>query len=105
MLAVALAGPASANVAGDMRVIGDTAKTRFVVDLEKSPEYRVQRLMNPYRLIVDMPDVAFKETAEPKQGRGLITDFRYGLISPGRARIVLDLVGPVEIVNTFVLDP
>ena len=53
----ALAGSASANIVGDMRVIGDSARTRFVVDLEKSPEYGVLRLANPYRLVVDLPNV------------------------------------------------
>ncbi|MBA3517668.1 MAG: AMIN domain-containing protein, partial [Rhizobiales bacterium] len=105
LVLAALAGPASANVVGDMRVIGDSARTRFVVDLEKNPDYRVLRLSNPYRLVVDLPDVDFKEAAKPGEGRGLISDYRYGLIAPGKARIVLDLVGPVDIVNTFVLDP
>lgn len=105
LIAAALAGPAFANLAGDMRVIGDSSKTRFVVDLQKNPEFGVLRLTNPYRLVVDMPDVEFTEPAKPGDGRGLILDYRYGLIAPGKARIVLDLAGPVDIVNTFVLDP
>jgi hypothetical protein len=88
-----------------MRVIGDADRTRFVVDLERNPDFGVLRLTNPYRLVIDMPDVDFTEPAKPGDGRGLISDYRYGLIAPGKARIVLDLVGPVEIVNTFVLDP
>jgi len=105
LVSVVFAVPTLANVAGDMRVIGDAAKTRFVVDLERSPEFIVRRLMNPYRLIVNMPEVEFTAQAKPNNGRGLIKDYRYGLMAPGKARIVLDLVGPVEIVNTFVLDP
>jgi N-acetylmuramoyl-L-alanine amidase len=99
-----IAGRAAANIVGDMRVIGDAARTRFVVDLEKSPQYGVLRLANPYRLVVDLPDVDFKDS-KPGSGRGLVSDYRYGLIAPGKARIVLDLSGPVEVVNTFVLDP
>jgi N-acetylmuramoyl-L-alanine amidase len=38
-------------------------------------------------------------------GRGLITAFRYGLISPGKSRIVIDLSGPTLIDKTFVVDP
>jgi N-acetylmuramoyl-L-alanine amidase len=88
-----------------MRVIGDAERTRFVVDLEKNPEFGLLRLTNPYRLVIDMPDVEFRDAAEPGEERGLISDYRYGLIAPSRARIVLDLTGPVEIVNSFVLDP
>lgn len=98
------AGAAAANVVNDMRVIGDAQRTRFVVDLEKSPEYGVSRLANPYRLVVDLPEVDFKDS-KPGTGRGLVSDYRYGLIAPGKARVVLDLSGPVEVVNTFVLDP
>jgi N-acetylmuramoyl-L-alanine amidase len=101
----ALAAPASANIVLDMRAVGDPARTRFVVDLEKNPDFGVLRLANPYRLVIDLPEVDFKEPAKPGEGRGLISDYRYGLIAPGKARIVLDLSGPVDIVNTFVLDP
>lgn len=102
---LALASPSSANVVSGMRVVGDSERTRFVIDLEKNPEFGVVRLAGPYRLVIDMPEVDFKDAARPGEGRGLISDFRYGLIAPGRARIVLDLSGPVEITNTFVLDP
>ncbi len=102
---VVLAGSASANNVTEMRVVGDAQRTRFVVDLEKGPQYGVLRLANPYRLVVDLPDVDFKDPARPGSGRGLVSDYRYGLIAPGKARIVLDLSGPVEVVNTFVLDP
>ena len=104
LLVAGTASAASANLAGEMRVIGDADRTRFVVDLERNPDFNVLRLTNPYRLVIDMPDVDFTEPAEPGEGRGLISDYRYGLIAPGKARIVLDLVGPVAIVNTFVLD-
>jgi len=99
------AGPAAANLVSDMRVIGDGERTRFVVDLEKNPEFGLLRLANPYRLVIDLAQVAFADAAKPGEGRGLISDFRFGLIAPGKARIVLDLAGPVAIVNTFVLDP
>jgi len=104
LLAVA-AAPAAANVVSDMRVIGDTERTRFVVDLEQNPEFRVLRLTAPYRLVIDMPDVEFAGPTRPGTGRGLISDYRYGLIAPGRARIVLDLAQPVDVVDTFILDP
>lgn len=99
------AGGALANAVADMRVIGDAEKTRFVVDLETTPEYAVSRLSNPDRLVIDLPDVEFDEPAKPGKGRGLVSDYRYGLIAEGKARIVLDLAGPAEVVNTFVLDP
>ena len=100
-----LAGAAFANAVSDMRLIGDPERTRFVIDLEKGPEFGLLRLANPYRLVIDLPDVEFAAPPAAGEGRGLISDYRYGLIAPGKARIVLDLSGPVEVVNTFVLDP
>ena len=101
----ALALPAWANAVSDMRVVGDAERTRFVVDLQKNPDYNVLRLADPHRLVIDLPEVTFPELDEPATGRGLISDYRYGLIAPGKARIVLDLAKPVTVVNTFVLDP
>jgi len=100
-----LAGPARANMVSDMRLIGDMERTRFVVDLEARPGYGILRLTNPDRLVIDLPGIEFAEAAPPAEGRGLVSDYRYGLIAAGKARIVLDLAGPVEVVNTFVLDP
>lgn len=94
---------ASANPVAEMRVVGDLERTRFIVDLAKVPEFGILRLANPYRLVIDMPDVEFG-AAKPQEGRGLVTDFRFGLIAPGKARIVLDLAEPAEVVKTFVLD-
>jgi N-acetylmuramoyl-L-alanine amidase len=99
------AGAALANAVGDMRVIGDAERTRFVVDLEKRPEFKILRLSNPHRLVIDLPEIEFGGPAEPGSARGLVSDYRYGLIAPGKGRIVLDLSGPVDIVNSFVLDP
>ncbi len=105
VMATAIAGSAWANIVADMRLIGDAERTRFVVDMETSPEYVISRLSDPDRLIIDLPDAEFDGPPEPGEGRGLVSDYRYGLIAPGKARIVLDLGAPVEVVNTFVLDP
>jgi N-acetylmuramoyl-L-alanine amidase len=101
----AVAGGASTNHVADMRIIGDAARTRFVVDLDKDPQYGLLRLTNPYRLVIDMPEVVFDKPATAPQGRGIISDYRYGLIAPGKARIVLDLTGPAQVVNSFVIPP
>ena len=68
LIVAALAAPASANVVADMRVIGDAARTRFVVDLEKSPDFGILRLANPYRLVIDMP--ASTSRIRPSRGKG-----------------------------------
>src|SRR5262245_27872214 len=98
--------PGDLPVARDVRLAGDEAKTRLVVDLDRKIEARAFALANPYRVIIDMPQVsfAFPDNAGEK-GRGLIKAFRYGLVMQGGSRIVIDLSKPAKIERTQVLDP
>ena len=96
-------GAAGEPVANDARVGGDLKKTRFVADLSKPVDFRVFTLSDPYRVVVDLPEVDFQ--MPPKlgtTGRGLISAFRYGLFSPGKSRVVIDVVKPVEVEKAFV---
>ena len=97
--------PGEVPVASDVRLAGDEAKTRLVVDLDRKIEVRAFALANPYRVIVDMPQVTFSfpdKTGD--KGRGLIKAFRYGLVMQGGSRIVIDLVKPARIERAHVLD-
>src|SRR5215475_7756121 len=98
--------PGDVPVARDVRLAGDEAKTRVIVDLDRKIEVRAFALANPYRVIVDMPQVTFTfpdKTGE--KGRGLVKAFRYGLVMQGGSRIVIDLVKPARIERAQVLDP
>jgi len=92
-------------VASDLRTGGDDKQTRFVVDLNRKIDFAAFTLADPYRVVVDLPQVNFKLPAKAgTQSRGLIKAFRYGLIMQGGSRIVLDAKGPVRIEKAFVLD-
>jgi N-acetylmuramoyl-L-alanine amidase len=93
-------------VATDFRLGGDTRQTRFVVDLTRKVEVRAFTLADPYRVVIDLPQVTFQLPARAGEaGRGLIKAFRYGLVMQGGSRIVLDVTGPVRVEKAFVLDP
>jgi N-acetylmuramoyl-L-alanine amidase len=93
-------------VANDARVAGDRERTRFIADLSKKVEVHVFALGNPYRVIVDAPDVNFQmPDGIGKEKRGLVTAYRYGLFAPGKSRIVIDVSGPFLIDKAFVLEP
>src|SRR5215471_1844618 len=78
-------------VATDVRLGGDDNQIRFVVDLSRRIDIRAFMLANPYRVIVDMPQVNFQFPPKAgEQGRGLVKAFRYGLALPGASRMVLD---------------
>jgi N-acetylmuramoyl-L-alanine amidase len=98
---------ASSNfpVASDARLAGDGKRTRFVLDLDKSIQFRAFALADPYRVVVDIPQVSFELPPEAGvTGRGLVKAFRYGLVMPGGSRIVFDLTGPARIAKSYVLD-
>jgi N-acetylmuramoyl-L-alanine amidase len=90
----------------DARIVGDTRRTRFIADLSHSVEIGLFTLADPYRLVLDLPQVKFALPAGVGEtGRGMISAFRYGKLSPGKSRIVLDLTGPVDIDKSFVVPP
>jgi N-acetylmuramoyl-L-alanine amidase len=98
---------AAANlpIASDFRLAGDGTQTRFILDLDKPIQFRAFALADPYRVVVDIPQVSFQLPAGAgAAGRGLIKAFRYGLVMPGGSRIVFDLTGPAKIANAYVLD-
>ncbi len=92
-------------IASDVRLAGDSKQTRFVLDLDKAIKFHAFALADPYRVVVDIPQVNFLLPAGAgTAGRGLIKAFRYGLVMPGGSRIVFDLTGPARIANSYVLD-
>lgn len=92
-------------IASDVRIAGDDKQTRFILDLDRKIDVRAFALADPYRIILDVPQVSFQLAPGTGQtGRGLIKAFRYGLVMPGGSRIVFDLTGPARIEKTFVLD-
>jgi N-acetylmuramoyl-L-alanine amidase len=92
-------------VASDVRLAGDDKRTRFILDLDKNIPFRAFALADPYRVVVDLPQVTFQLAAGAgTAGRGLVKAFRYGLVMPGGSRIVFDLAGPAKIDKSYVLD-
>jgi N-acetylmuramoyl-L-alanine amidase len=92
-------------VASGARLAGDSKQTRFVLDLDKTIQFSAFALADPYRVVVDMPQISFQLAAGiGTAGRGLIKAFRYGVVMPGGSRIVFDLTGPAKIANSYVLD-
>src|SRR2546426_5930125 len=92
-------------VASDVRLGGDDTQTRLIVDLSQKIEIRAFTLANPYRVVLDMPQVTFQFPPKAGEaGRGLIKAYRFGLVMQGGSRMVIDLARPAQIDMGFVLD-
>ena len=92
-------------VASGARLAGDGKQTRFILDLDQPIGVHAFPLADPYRVVVDIPQVTFQlPPGIGTAGRGLIKAFRYGLVMPGGSRIVFDLTAPAKISNASVLE-
>jgi len=92
-------------VATDARVGGDDGMTRFVMDFSRKVDLRAFTLADPYRVVIDLPQVTFNLPPKAgESGRGLVKAFRFGLVMQGGSRIVLDVGKPVRIEKAFALD-
>lgn len=81
-------------------------KTRFVMEMTEEPRYRVFTLPDPFRVVIDLPEVDWRPTRElPGGDGGLLMAMRFGLFAPGTSRVVLDVRGPVQIKSLFVIPP
>ena len=101
-----VADAADLPVASAARVAGDETRTRFVADLSAPVGFTAYVLADPYRVVIDLPQVNFQLPHEAGlAARGLVAEFRFGPVADGRSRIVLDTKGPVLIEKSFMLEP
>jgi N-acetylmuramoyl-L-alanine amidase len=87
-------------------VEGHPGSTRAVFTLAGPAQVEARSLSDPPRVIVDLPEAEFR--VPPGTGQtsaGLVARFRFGLIAPGRSRIVLDATAPVTIARAEVVGP
>lgn len=107
-LALAMATPSATAqpVASEVRVGQHGKNTRFVLNFSEKVEVEIFTLADPYRVVVDFPEVAWElDPAATQASAGLIKGFRFGLFRPGRSRLVIDLAGPGALINKFLLPP
>jgi N-acetylmuramoyl-L-alanine amidase len=97
--------PDSFPVAFAVRLGGDDADTRFVVDLSRKIDLHAFTLADPYRVVVDVPEMMFRLPPKAGEtGHGLVKAFRFGLMMTGESRIVLDMAKPVRIAKAFAVN-
>ncbi|MEQ9558115.1 MAG: N-acetylmuramoyl-L-alanine amidase [Rhodospirillales bacterium] len=80
---------------------GDGA--RFVLHLDRRVAFRLFTLSNPYRVVIDLPEVGWQLPARPLPGKqGVFSGLRYGLFRPGNSRIVFEFQHPIQVADAYV---
>lgn len=90
----------------DVRIGQHGQRTRVVLDVDRELKFEIFTLPDPYRVVVNLPEVLWKlDDAAVPENKGLLSRMRYGLFAPGTSRMVLDVKGPVNVSNSFMLKP
>ncbi|PPR12555.1 MAG: N-acetylmuramoyl-L-alanine amidase AmiC [Alphaproteobacteria bacterium MarineAlpha12_Bin1] len=112
LIAISFLGPLSPTAIAETTKVEDIRigvrgdLTRLVIDLNKKVSPNIFGLENPYRIVIDLPDVDFFIPPNRKTiSGGLIESLRYGFFTPGNGRLVIDLRSPIKIKNNFVIPP
>lgn len=107
VLAWLLAGPAMAEaVISRLQVVSGNERTRVTLDLSQKVEPHAFLLADPYRAVIDLPQVTFRWTeALPAPPDGPVAGFRHGLFRPGTSRLVIDLRQPMRFVQAQTVEP
>jgi N-acetylmuramoyl-L-alanine amidase len=82
---------------------GDIQHTRFVAFLSKKVDYRIFSIADPYRIVVDLPEVEIQVPGD--KPRGLVLSSRSGQLAAGKSRVVIDLVEPALVEKAELLPP
>jgi len=101
-------GPAraAATVVTDIRIGSAGNITRIVFEFTERLSARVFALADPYRVVIDLPEVGWRLPPKPlPAASGVYDRLRYGLYKPGNSRVVLDLSQPARVANAALIEP
>jgi N-acetylmuramoyl-L-alanine amidase len=97
-LTLLVARPAHAVEALETHLTVTGRSTIFELTMSEGVTVQVFTLADPYRVVLDLPDVAFRlDPGAGQKGAGLIKAYRYGLFARHKSRVVIDTSGPVVI--------
>lgn len=107
------AGHASANpqgkptsdfpVASEARLESHGEAVRLTLTLSRPVAANAFVMAGPDRVIVDLPSVNFQiPAASARKSAGFVSGFRFGLFTPDRARLILDLAQPAAVAGVSV---
>jgi N-acetylmuramoyl-L-alanine amidase len=83
--------------------------TRLVIDLSQKLDYKIYTLSDPYRVVIDFPNVGWKINTDGVnrllRENPSIKAFRFGQFGASGGRIIMEISEPVAIKRNFLLEP
>ncbi len=94
----------AATTAQSVRMHDHNTHTRLVVEFTGALDFKIKRIADPYRLVIEVPGLAWSGP-EQAEGAGLISRVQYGRQGTATSNFSVDLKGPVKVAHAFVLPP
>lgn len=86
-----------------LRIGAHPNKTRVVVELSNSADFRVFYLPSPPRVVIDLPSFSWKAGTQTFPASSPVKAVRQGPLQPGISRIVLETDNAVALQNAFIM--
>ncbi|PWC81902.1 N-acetylmuramoyl-L-alanine amidase [Azospirillum sp. TSH100] len=79
-------------------------KTRFVLELSDPVSFTVSVAADPYRVIVDLPDLIWPGGSLPVEGKGVVARYHHAG-GPRGTRLTFETVGPARLREGYMISP
>lgn len=84
--------------------LATATEAQFILDLSSPVEVEITALEQPYRVVIDLPGVAFRlDPAAGRQPNGFVAGVRFEAVAADRGRVVIDTAGPVTVTRASVV--
>lgn len=82
------------------------ARTRVVIDADRRLDYQARVIGDPWRLVIDLPEVVWNPQPGPLSSvRGIARSQRFGSLGGGRGQLTVDTIQPFRIATSVLLPP
>ncbi|BAI71170.1 N-acetylmuramoyl-L-alanine amidase [Azospirillum sp. B510] len=95
--------PAPRPAVVDARLGIHPDKTRFVLELSDAVSFTVSVATDPYRVIVDLPDLVWPGGSLPVEGKGVVARYHHAAGGPRGTRLTFETVGPARLREGYMI--
>lgn len=99
----ALPSPPPRTAVVDARLGIHPDKTRFVLELSDAVPFTVSMAADPYRIIVDLPELVWPGGSLAVEGKGVVARYRHAVGGPRGTRLTFETVGPARLREGYMI--